>query len=123
MIAGSLAVSGAALITACGGETNSTRTSSSELVPRSEDTSKQAKPGGVFKDRHDDVIQTFDPFFTSKPSQVPTNMAYQRLLTTRPGYLQPAGLDLDADLAESWELSPDKLTLTLKLHTNDHWSP
>jgi len=47
------------------------------------------------------------------------NHIYARLVAERPGYLAPAEFkELDPELAESWEWSPDRLQLTLKLRQN-----
>ena len=85
------------------------------------DTSKQAKKGGVLKDRNFgdppslDVIQatvSWNPFGFG---------VYSSLVQPAPGYLKPAGEELLPDIAESWETSPDGMTLTLKIRQNVKW--
>jgi ABC-type transport system substrate-binding protein len=45
-------------------------------------------------------------------------MAYQRLTINKPGYKELPSLDIGPYAAQSWEISPDKLTLTMKLGNN-----
>jgi peptide/nickel transport system substrate-binding protein len=114
---------GAAFLAACGGSSDSGGESgqSSKIVQTPIDTSKQAKKGGVLKDRNFgdppslDVIQatvSWNPFGFS---------VYNSLVAPEPGYLKPAGESLLPDIAESWETSPDGLTITLKIRQNVKW--
>jgi peptide/nickel transport system substrate-binding protein len=114
---------GAAFLAACGGSSSDSgeKKESSKLVNAPVDTSKQAKKGGVLKDRNFgdppslDVIQatvSWNPFGFS---------VYNTLVAPAPGYLKPAGEDLLPDIAESWETSPDGMTITLKIRQNVKW--
>ena len=115
---------GAAFLAACGGSDSGgggEKKESNKLVQTPVDTSKQAKKGGVLKDRNFgdppslDVIQatvSWNPFGFG---------VYSSLVQPAPGYLKPAGEELLPDIAESWETSPDGMTLTLKIRQNVKW--
>ncbi len=49
------------------------------------------------------------------PAAAATSLIFNKLLRTKPGVLEPSDGSTEADLAESWEFSPDNLTLTLKI--------
>ncbi len=87
----------------------------SGLVSTGVDTLAQAKTGGTIKD-----------FANSEPahldSQTPLNSlnyearnVYGTLLREEAGHLEPTKSVIVGDAASSWEFSPDKLTLTMKL--------
>ena len=116
---------GAAFLAACGGSDSGSggggKKESNSLVQTPVDTSKQAKKGGVLKDRNFgdppslDVIQatvSWNPFGFG---------VYSSLVQPAPGYLKPPGEELLPDIAESWETSPDGMTLTLKIRQNVKW--
>jgi peptide/nickel transport system substrate-binding protein len=116
---------GAAFLAACGGSdsggSGGGSKESSGVVTKPVDTSKAAKKGGVLKDRNFgdppslDVIQatvSWNPFGFG---------VYSSLVQPAPGYLKPAGEELLPDIAESWETSPDGMTLTLKIRQNVKW--
>ena len=107
----------AALLAACGGDGDGGEQASGLLtIPG--DTTKQAKRGGVWLDAHNADIQTFDPHFQSVPNQRLTQITYSRLMRAKPGHLAPAIWgETTGDLAQSWEFSPDKLQLTIKLQS------
>ena len=48
---------------------------------------------------------------------------YSALFYIKPGHMGPTQGEIDGDVVESWEMSPDKLTLTLKINPNAHFSP
>ncbi len=118
---------GAALfLAACGGGSDKSsggeKKSASGLVATPEDTTKDAKKGGIWLGTHNADIQTFDPHFQSVPNQVLTQHTYSRLFKANPGVLKPAIWgDVTGDLADSYEYSPDKLQLTVKLKGNAKW--
>ena len=92
----------------------------SSLVAKLEDTSKQAKRGGTVKLSFGAEPTTLDPF--------PENLinlntlkawAYSNLIVDKPGYMKPPDFkEYVGEVAESWEFSPDKLTMTIKLRAN-----
>jgi len=133
--AGGLA--GAALLAACGssnknsgsaGGGSSSATSSGDggskssgLVAKPVDNLKDAKAGGTHKTLVTQDVQTFEPSFRSAPTAFASSHAYQNLITQKPGYLAPAPDEYTGDVVESWEISPDKLTMNLKIRQNGHW--
>ena len=85
------------------------------------DSTSRAKAGGVFKGFLAADVTTFDLLSTTSFS--PQNQigvyAYQRLFKYVPGkYPEPSKGEVEGDAVESYEYSPDKLTLTLKLRPN-----
>jgi ABC-type transport system substrate-binding protein len=115
---------GAAFLAACGGGGDGKNTTSDKtsLITRTEDTKSQAKKGGILKDR-----TTADaPSFNVQEPIAPLNNAgkhvYSTLVRQKAAYLQePQKIDLSPDFAESWEVSPDGLTITMKLRQGIKW--
>jgi ABC-type transport system substrate-binding protein len=109
----------AALLAACGGNSEKDKESAG-LVTKPTDTTKQAKRGGVMLFYRDREVTTSDPHFTSR-TQPGSSSTYSRLFRRKPGYLAPQPVEFVGDLSESWELSPDKLQTTIKLKPNASW--
>ena len=91
------------------------------------DTTSQAKPGGVFKSYFGSANPaSLDPH-TSQGFTTLTAVAvytYPRLLKFKPAkYPNFTDGSVEGDLAESYELSPDKLQVTLKLRPGLKWDP
>ena len=109
----------AALLAACGSGSKSTGNSSggnkSDLIVKPVDTSKQAKRDGIIKDRMPSDPSTLDIFARNQPLNPANIHAYSTLVQFKPGYLKPAENEPTPDIAESWEIAPDGLTVTLKL--------
>src|SRR4051812_27006408 len=98
---------GAAFLAACGGSSSNSSSSSgssaqsNSVVLTAQDTSKQAKKGGILKDRNFgdppslDVTQatvSWNPFGFG---------VYSSLIQPKPGFQEPAGEDIIPDIAES----------------------
>jgi peptide/nickel transport system substrate-binding protein len=60
-------------------------------------------------------LVSFDVMDTTSAGSTPKTAVYNRLLRQAPGYLEPPAVAFEGDLAQSWEFSPDGLTMTLKL--------
>src|SRR6185503_3563963 len=115
-----------AFLAACGGSDSSSSSSSpstpgtdsSGLLAKPQDTSKSAKRGGVFKDSAVSDAQYFlyDQNLNGNGSDGLAGWVYSRLVQYRVGTASklPDG-SVDPDLAESWEVSPDGLTVTFKV--------
>jgi peptide/nickel transport system substrate-binding protein len=119
LAAGGGAFFGSALLAACGGDSDSGGDSHA-LLAEPEDTTKQAKRGGIMSFWRDREVDTSDPHATTRnaPGSIST---YSRLFLRTPGYLAPQPVEFAGDLAQTWETSPDKLQTTLKLRPSAKW--
>jgi peptide/nickel transport system substrate-binding protein len=124
-----LALAGAgsatALLVACGGggssSTAADKKPASSLVEEVADTSKQAKPGGVLRSSRTGDALTWDPHVTSSQWNGTIAAIYSRLMIIKPGNLKDSDGEVEGNVAESWEFSADRLTLTVKLRPNVTW--
>ena len=111
----------AAFLAACGGGSGSTSkqagSKGSGLVVVPEDTTAKAKRGGVLKDYAQAEPRSLDPSNPQADYNRITPFVYSTLLAAKPGKLQPATGELQGQIAQSWETSPDGLTLTFKLRS------
>src|SRR5690242_10140083 len=117
---------GAAFLAACGGSDSGSGGSSgakdsNKIVQTPVDTSKQAKKGGVLKDRNFGDPPSLDVIQATVSWNTFGFGVYSSLVQPAPGYKVPAGEDLLPDIAESWETSPDGMTITLKIRQNVKW--
>ena len=114
---------GAAFLAACGGsdspsaKTDEPKKKASSLLFDPVDTTKQAQKGGVWQNFVLSEPQGFDPYRGDNITFQHTVHAYQRLLSYKQGSVGGDAADgsVVGDAAESYEVSPDKLTLTFKL--------
>ncbi len=124
-IAGSAAAGlSAAFLAACGGSSSKSSSTSkgapglkdaSGLVTQPVDTTKDAKKGGVLK-RNSAGDGSLDPNQSVGQTSPFLELSYSRLITWKPGFMAPAQEDqIAGDTAESWEFSPDRLQITMKL--------
>jgi len=121
----------AAFLAACGGgdddEGGSAPEEKSGLIHTPQDSTGGAKPGGVLKHFFTADITTFDSLANngSAPLSQSAAFAYPRLakysIFKYPERNQ--GTSFEGDLASSWEVSPDKLTVTYKLRPGVKWDP
>src|SRR6266550_651164 len=82
----------AAILAACGssGSSSSSSKSASSLVTQPEDTSKQAKRGGVLKSRNSADPATLDPAGAVAPLNLTVENVYSTLVREKPGFLKPS---------------------------------
>lgn len=111
---------GTALLAACGSDSGG-KQEVSTLLSTPKDTSNGAKRGGMHHLRRDQDVVTNDVHFLGGGSTIAAQWVYSRLIRQKPGYMEPAGVEFVGDMAESWEFSPDKTQLTLKLRPNMKW--
>jgi ABC-type transport system substrate-binding protein len=105
---------------ACGGSDDGDSADKEEgessLVSRPVDTLKQAKRGGIMKDRAYSDLQSLDLLTLNNPWYNTGYAVYNSFVQNARGYLEPGEPGaVEPDLAESWEVSPDGLQLTFKL--------
>jgi peptide/nickel transport system substrate-binding protein len=109
----------AALLAACGSDGgDEAKGGASGLVAKQEDTTRDAKRGGVLKLSTATEPQHFDPHALTSAIASFTEMMYSRLVQIKPGHLKQADGSVEPDAAESWELSPDKTQISFKLRPN-----
>jgi peptide/nickel transport system substrate-binding protein len=118
MVTGSAAAAATILI-ACGGGSNNEGPSgpqdASGLLSKPIDTTKQAKRGGILKN-YTNGDGNLDPNVSVAGISQFLELIYTRLVTLKPGHFSPSQEDeIAPDMAESWEYSPDRLQITLKL--------
>src|SRR5439155_15313913 len=115
----------AALLAACGSGSKSSGGSSSKdksnLISQPVDTLKQAKGGGVLKSRNFADPASLDVSTPNNPITPFHDCVSNCLVAFEPGYMKPTENVVAPDLAESWETSPDGLTITLKLRQGVKW--
>ena len=87
---------------------------SSGLLYNLQDESKQAKRGGVLVGSHPGVILTWNPMKTGINIRG-ARRGYSQLFRVTDGVLESTTGALEGDFAQSWEISPDKLTITAKI--------
>jgi len=128
LIASGAGAAAAAFLAACGGGDSQEAKAPSDkrgLIEAPVDTTAQAKPGGVLKHYAPADITTFDSLANngSGPLSQSAVYAYPRLvkyaISKYPKAYEQGSFE--GDLAESWEISPDKLQITMKLRPGVKW--
>ena len=112
------AAAAAAFLAACGGSDNSGDGSSntSGLISQPVDTTKDAKRGGTLKWFAGNEPAHLDVQIDQAPANQHKNMVYGHLVNDKAGYLKgPDYNEVVPEMAESWEWSPDRLQLTMKI--------
>jgi peptide/nickel transport system substrate-binding protein len=112
-------VAAAALSAACGGgDSSGGGGDKASLLTKPADTSKQARRGGTLKRSAGSDPAGLDPHGGGATVATYYEIAYARLFNYTPGLLKPSQDEIEGAHAESWEWSPDHLTLTAKLRQN-----
>jgi peptide/nickel transport system substrate-binding protein len=121
---------GAAFLAACGGSSSNSSSSSgaktgdggsSSLIVKPTDTTSQAKRGGVLKDYAQAEPRSLDPVNPLADYNRIAPFVYSTLLAAKPGHLSSATGELQGQLAQSWETSPDGLQITFKMRPGVKW--
>ncbi len=121
MLGSAVAFGGAAaFLAACVGKTQPTPSSGNLHIPV--DTTKEAKRGGILKDARTGSFEHLDALISSAggPDTI-GRICYSCLLKIKPGYQAESSGEVEGDLAEGFEVSPDGLELTMKLRPNAKW--
>src|SRR5689334_8957766 len=122
---GAAAGASAAVLAACGGSSGGNKATGSgaapSLITQPVDTTKTAKRGGDYLSSRTSDIDQNDPHFTTQAAPG-TAQTYSRLFRRKPGVLGPQPFEFIGDLADSYEFSPDKLAMTVKLKASK-WHP
>src|SRR5436305_9417101 len=115
---------------ACGGGSSGQKSqpasqANSDLIAKPQDTTAQAKRGGVYQSFNAGDETTFDPFTTSRGAgqggfEVP---GYQKLLREKEFAGGTNKQVFEGDAAESYELTDGGLTLIAKLRPNNKLDP
>jgi peptide/nickel transport system substrate-binding protein len=123
---------GALSLVGCGGSNKGSSSSASpggtsaanSLLSQPVDTTSKARPGGVLKHFDTAEVTTFDPIATTSFSAQSRIAAYTypRMVKFKTAkYPATATGEVEGDLAESFEISGDKLQVTFKLRQGLKW--
>jgi ABC-type transport system substrate-binding protein len=127
LIAGlSASASGAVALSLIGcGRSSKSRGDGTGLIGNESDSTKTAKPGGILLDSYASEIANLDPLLNSATNAVPHLLpVYSNLLRAGLSATEKPGDDaISGDIAESWELTPDAMRITLKLRANQKFDP
>jgi ABC-type transport system substrate-binding protein len=107
----------------CGGDKDSGSKGAGRILHKPTDSSGSAKSGGAYKAFLNIDVPSFDPLSSGATTTQGLAMhTYPRMLKFKTSVYpaEPAG-EVEGDLAESFELSPDKLQLTMKLRQGLRW--
>ena len=117
-------VAGALFLAACGGsESKPAGKEASSLLTKPVDTSAKAVPGGVWQTSTPADVTTLDPHVNASGGGFnQLSPVYDNLVRYDRGKDGKDG-SLIGDAADSWEFSPDGLTLTFKLRPNLKFDP
>jgi len=121
-LVGTAAGAGAALLIACGGSSSKGGSSSQEggsgLIVKQPDRSKEAKAGGTLNHTQQNAASLDAIGSAATLTRFGIQMLYNRMFRVQPGVNAPSKGEVSGDAAESWEFSPDRLTLTFKMRKN-----
>ena len=123
-LAVSAAGAGAAFLAACGGSdkgSGSKEQPASSLMNPIVDETKDLKRGGVIKSAQP-VPLGFDPHQTSG-GVLHVWHNYSSIFKVVEGHTTRASGEMEGEVADSWELSPDKLQLTIKMSKDVGFAP
>jgi ABC-type transport system substrate-binding protein len=117
---------GAAALAACGGDSSpSSSDGASRVITEPKDSTKQAVRGGILPDMQNHDLAGFDPQRGTVIAGYGIFWACcSHFVLLKPGiYPNESEAEPLPDMAESWEWSPDRLTLTMKLRQGAGWAP
>jgi peptide/nickel transport system substrate-binding protein len=117
-----LGVAGAALIAACGGDDGDAGGDKSGLITEPKDETSGVKRGGVYKASLSADLFSLEPQSLGG-STVTTFLGYTGLLRQKDGILEMPSGEIIGDVARSWEVAPDRLSVTFKINSDAHFAP
>jgi ABC-type transport system substrate-binding protein len=115
---------GAASLVGCGGggDSGDGGVDTASLIHKPKDTTASAKPGGTYAAYTTRDVSGFDYIGASgNIDRGEANFSYSRLFKWKPGVGEQAKGEIDGDLAASWEIAPDDLSITVKLRPEAKW--
>src|SRR6476469_2044472 len=123
LLASGTMLGGATLLAACGGkdEGSKSKQDASSLITKVVDETKAAKAGGVFRTIGNTDPPNLDPYGTNTNPYAPN--CYNGLFRIKDGLLEPTKGEIEGDIVESWEISPDRLTITAKIKPAAMFAP
>ncbi len=128
LVAGSTMAASAAFLAACGGDdddnggtTGGGNEPTSSLISKAVNETSGAKKGGLLKARNTFEPSTLDPHLF--PNNFHVAATYSNLWRVKDGVIEYSNGEIVGELVESWETSPDKLTITAKLNPNAKFAP
>ena len=115
--------SAAAFLAACGGGSDGNNSSgdSSSLLTKAVNTTAQAKTGGIIKERIHSDVPSLDVNASVSALNSVSSHVMSSLVRVKPGILEGARNEIEPDVVESWETSPDGLSITMKIRQNVKW--
>ncbi len=125
------AAAAAAFLAACGGSDKNSSggkapVDKSGLLYTPVETTANAKPGGTLKNYMNADILHFDNLLSNQAQVLGSfaQISYLRLVGWQTAkYPKEADGSVTGELAESWEISPDKLQITFKMRPGIKWDP
>ena len=113
---------GAASLVGCGGGGDGEGGDTASLIYKPVNTTSQAKPGGTYQAYTTRDVSGFDYIgATGNIDRGEANFSYSRLFKWKPGIGEQAKGEIDGDLAASWEIAADDLSITVKLRPEAKW--
>jgi ABC-type transport system substrate-binding protein len=128
--AGGLAA-GAAFLAACGGDDGDETQALSGNFYKPTDTTEEGKRGGTWRtnmtaDPTNFDLHRFDAFLQPFSNVIGSQLLKVAPLINKdgtPGHELEISLGVEGDVAESWEMAPDRLSMTIKLNQQAKWAP
>jgi len=112
-----------ALLAACGGGGQDGQTEVASITTKVEDSSKQAKRGGVYQQTRAMDVASWDPMINASWWSLTGGLVFARMTLIEPGHMKTSEGKVVGDAMESWEFSPDGLTLTFRLRPDVYFHP
>jgi ABC-type transport system substrate-binding protein len=109
----------------CGGDDGGggVKGDASGLLSQPVDTTKQAKVGGTWVSYYDEDVINMDPILNNASPTFPQLVpVYSQLMKAGISMTKtPGAADIQGEVAQSWEFSPDGTQITMKIRPNMKW--